>query len=58
MLHFTACKLLAPQPGAELVPFAAEARSPKHWSAEEVPPLRLLNTQMPILPPEQLKQKV
>ena len=35
--HRKACGILVPQPGMEPVPPAAEAQSPNHWTAREVP---------------------
>ena len=36
-----ACGTLVPQPGIEPAPPAVEARSPNHWTAREVPVLKL-----------------
>ena len=34
----TACGILAPQPGMDLVPCAVEAQSPKaHWTTRKLP---------------------
>ena len=35
--HFTACRILVPQPGIEPVPLAVEARSLNHWTTREFP---------------------
>ena len=35
--RYTACKILVPQPGIELVSSAIEVQSPNHWTTREVP---------------------
>ena len=35
-LHHKSCRILAPQPGIELVPPAVETQSLNHWTAREV----------------------
>ena len=40
--HPVACGILVPQPGTESVPPAKELQSLNHWTAREVPGMRVL----------------
>ena len=40
--HHTACEILVPQPGINLLP-TVESQNPNHWTAREVPYVFILS---------------